>query len=202
MNNDLRVTVIVKNGRMLSAMERAGFHTASALSRATGVQQTTIGHYLALRLPPYLGDGRLRNSIVAIAGALKSIPEDLFPAPFLVRALAKNKVTRSVSVDDLPALTGDGADAPAYNPERSAIVHEAVSELTSALNDLLPRERQCIAMFYGLDGYRSATLDTIAKEMGVTRERVRQIILKGERRLRHPGRNLRERCAGLLEAAQ
>lgn len=55
---------------------------------------------------------------------------------------------------------------------------------TALLETLSPRERDCIHLYFK-DGY---TLEAIAKQMGVTRERVRQIISKGLRRLKHPSK--------------
>ena len=40
---------------------------------------------------------------------------------------------------------------------------------------LSDRDRKVIEMRYGLDGRKPATLDEVAQELGLTRERVRQI---------------------------
>jgi RNA polymerase nonessential primary-like sigma factor len=62
------------------------------------------------------------------------------------------------------------------------------SELGSLLSDWLAQltERQCavIERRYGLNGADLATLDTIAIDLGLTRERVRQIQMEGLDRLR------------------
>ncbi len=49
------------------------------------------------------------------------------------------------------------------------------------LND---KQREVIARRYGLHGYDQSTLEDVAREMGVTRERVRQIQIEALRRLR------------------
>ena len=46
-------------------------------------------------------------------------------------------------------------------------------------------EKANVFVFIFKEGY---TLESVAKQMGVTRERVRQIIAKGLRRLKHPSR--------------
>ena len=43
------------------------------------------------------------------------------------------------------------------------------------LAELTPRQRGVIERRYGLNGYDVVTLDELAGELGVTRERVRQI---------------------------
>lgn len=50
---------------------------------------------------------------------------------------------------------------------------------------LKPRERDVLRLRFGLDGSRSRTLEQVAGEFGVTRERVRQIEARALRRLRH-----------------
>jgi RNA polymerase nonessential primary-like sigma factor len=54
-----------------------------------------------------------------------------------------------------------------------------VAEIESAvggwLAELNARQRVVIERRYGLNGHDVATLDVLAREMGVTRERVRQI---------------------------
>jgi RNA polymerase nonessential primary-like sigma factor len=52
------------------------------------------------------------------------------------------------------------------------------------LNQLAEKQRQVICRRYGLCGFESATLEQVALELGVTRERVRQIQLDGLKRLK------------------
>ncbi len=46
------------------------------------------------------------------------------------------------------------------------------------------KQAEVICRRYGLCGYESATLEVVATELGVTRERVRQIQMDGLRRLK------------------
>ncbi len=43
------------------------------------------------------------------------------------------------------------------------------------LNEIEPREAQILTLRFGLNGQEAMTLKEIGKEMGLTRERVRQI---------------------------
>jgi RNA polymerase nonessential primary-like sigma factor len=52
------------------------------------------------------------------------------------------------------------------------------------LDQLNEKQREVIARRYGLRGYESSTLEEVAVEMGVTRERVRQIQMEALKRLR------------------
>jgi hypothetical protein len=188
---DIRVIVTVKNAVMLRAMEQAGFATATELARASGVNNSTVGDYLNLKRAPYNPSGELRDSIVRIGYALKRLPEDLFPAPFLRRALQTNRVTRDVDAASLPALMHQAPPSIAYDPERSLIVKEAVDSLITVLNAIKTGDGQSDARniavlkhYYGLEGGEASTLEATAKHFGVTRERVRQILHKVEWRLK------------------
>jgi len=52
------------------------------------------------------------------------------------------------------------------------------------LDQLTEKQREVIVRRYGLRGYEQSTLEQVAKEMGVTRERVRQIQMDGLKWLR------------------
>jgi len=62
-------------------------------------------------------------------------------------------------------------------------------QVESVLNTLTPRERRVVELRFGLEGDRLYTLSEIGAELGVTRERIRQIETKALRKLRHPSRS-------------
>jgi RNA polymerase nonessential primary-like sigma factor len=52
------------------------------------------------------------------------------------------------------------------------------------LNKLNDKQREVVERRFGLHGYENATLEQVANELGVTRERVRQIQMDALKRLR------------------
>jgi RNA polymerase primary sigma factor len=56
--------------------------------------------------------------------------------------------------------------------------------IARALDVLPPRDRRVLVMYFGLEGGRPMTLQEIARELGVTRERVRQLRDRALKRLR------------------
>ncbi len=62
-------------------------------------------------------------------------------------------------------------------------------QMDDVLGTLSERERDVLAMRFGLVDGRSRTLEEVGKEFGVTRERIRQIEAKALRKLRHPSRS-------------
>lgn len=71
------------------------------------------------------------------------------------------------------------------NADESVSFLSSDTELTGSLGCLNERERKVIILYYGL-GTDALTMMEIAEEMGLKRERVRQIRKKAERKLRRP----------------
>lgn len=98
----------------------------------------------------------------------------------------------SAHLSDL--IEDDGAEAPSDAVARG-LLGDAVRE---ALGGLSERERAVVRLRFGLDGGQARTLDEVGREVGVTRERVRQIETKTLAKLRRPERsqNLRDYLDG------
>ena len=62
-------------------------------------------------------------------------------------------------------------------------------EISNVLDTLTDRQSCIIRLRYGLDDGRMRSLEEIALQLNLSRERVRQIEAKALRRLRHPSRN-------------
>lgn len=76
------------------------------------------------------------------------------------------------------------ADESSADPESMLQFNELGSLIDEWLAQLTERQREVIARRYGLNGLDMATLDVIATDLGLTRERVRQIQMEGLGRLR------------------
>jgi len=66
------------------------------------------------------------------------------------------------------------------------LLQEDINEL---LTTLRPREAAILRLRYGLQDGHSYTLEEVGRQLGITRERVRQIEARALRRLRHPYRS-------------
>ncbi len=74
-------------------------------------------------------------------------------------------------------------------PDDATSRHLLEEQIRSALDVLNERERAVLELRYGLRDGRSHTLEEVGRELGVTRERIRQIEAKALRKLRHPVRS-------------
>jgi len=61
-------------------------------------------------------------------------------------------------------------------------------QVEAVLNSLTGRERRVLQLRFGIGDDRTRTLEEVGREIGVTRERIRQIEAKALRKLRHPSR--------------
>jgi DNA-directed RNA polymerase sigma subunit (sigma70/sigma32) len=94
---------------------------------------------------------------------------------------------------DMPVGDEGNSELGDLVPDREAPpIEEVCAErcLRQGVQDIVakrlpPREQRVLCMRFGLDSGQSQTLKQIAEELGVTRERVRQIEKRALRRLRH-----------------
>ncbi len=80
----------------------------------------------------------------------------------------------------LDTIADDNATDPADNLQVNAVN----SHLDDWLNKLNDKQRAVVERRFGLHGYENSTLEEVANELGVTRERVRQIQMDALKRLR------------------
>ena len=101
-----------------------------------------------------------------------------------VRAAARASTSLDAPVGDADdAVFGDFVAGDEPLPEEAVELHLRSEALRRALAALPEREREVVAMRYGLSGAEPQTLEEIGRRLGLTRERVRQIELESLRRL-------------------
>lgn len=86
------------------------------------------------------------------------------------------------------------ADEKELGPEMELQDADIRQHLVIWLEELNPKQREVLARRFGLLGYEPSTLEDVGHEIGLTRERVRQIQVEALRRLReivtHQGLNI------------
>ena len=84
-------------------------------------------------------------------------------------------------------LSDGGTPTPGEHADQR-LLRERINEV---LRSLAPREREVIELRFGLRDGHPRTLDEVAKQYGITRERIRQIEARGLLKLRQPMRSQR-----------
>ena len=172
-----------------------------AVTRALAEQSRTI------RLPVHMSDsvGQVRRATDQLSQALGRQPnvEELAealgqPIDRITRVLEAGRVP--ISLETPVGEEGDHTLGDFVTDTRQAAPLEAAAQrlmredLEAALGQLSERERKIISLRYGiLDGHHR-TLEEVGREMGMTRERARQIEAEALRRLRssEAGSHLRD----------
>jgi len=101
-----------------------------------------------------------------------------------VRAAARASASLDAPVGDTDeAVLGDFVAGQDPLPEERVELELRSRALFQALASLSPRDRHVVVLRYGLGGTEPRTLEEIGRQLGLTRERVRQIELDSLRRL-------------------
>ena len=169
--SDYRVKVSVRNARILRAIKADGFRSVAAFCRFWGLNVHPVGAIIAMRTSPIGKEGRLSAEAQRLVDALCALPEDLWTDEQL---WAKAK---PVTVD--------------VSSEQARHMLEDQNEAARLLGVLKPRERRVIESRFSAE----RTLEQVGKELGVTRERIREIEQGALRKMRNRG-HLDELAAG------
>ena len=161
-----------------------------AISRALAEQGRTI------RLPVHVADQvrkvtktrRLLGQKLNRDPSLDEIALEIGITPERVQELL-DLVQDPVSLET-PIGDGDSSvadlipDLSAAQPEDETADRARSTELLDALAKLQPRQRRVVVERFGLDGVRPRTLEEVGANLGITRERVRQLEARALRELR------------------
>ena len=99
--------------------------------------------------------------------------------------LVENPVSLETPVGDGESLYCDMIeDVHALAPHEQSAEQARGRELAGALDQLNPRMRRVLSLRFGLDGEAPQTLEEVGGQLGITRERVRQLETRALRELR------------------
>ncbi|MBN9387015.1 MAG: sigma-70 family RNA polymerase sigma factor [Chloroflexi bacterium] len=201
---------------LIRAVDKYNHNTGFKLSTyATWWIRQAISRAIAdksrlIRLPVHINEtlGRVRRASRDLASHLGREPTMQELADHLNMPL--DKVTQlmtmgnaPVSLDQPMGEEGDSSlgdlveDVQGVDPDQQAAEISMRAAVQKALTQLPERERKIIELRFGLDeggGGQPRTLEEVGQQLGVTRERIRQIEAKVLRKLRHPrvGKQLRD----------
>ncbi len=161
-----------------------------AITRALADQGRTI------RLPVHVAD-----EVRRLLRARRQLAQKLNREPTLVElaresqqseervrellGLVETPVSLETPVGDGESLYGDLIeDVHSLAPHEQTAEHARGRELAGALEQLNPRMRRVLSLRFGLDGGAPRTLEEVGSELGITRERVRQLETRALRELR------------------
>jgi RNA polymerase sigma factor (sigma-70 family) len=162
------VQVRVRNNHILRRI-RDQYGSSAEMCRRTGLALSRVSDFVCFRRTPLLPDGELCVSAHDLCSALGAAPEELWPGE-MANMLAK-KATYELELSQAQAL------ALCSNSEQDVIARQLINKWSECLSD---RQRMAIDALTG-----GITLEEAGKEMGVSRERIRQIQFHALQKMRH-----------------
>jgi RNA polymerase nonessential primary-like sigma factor len=110
------------------------------------------------------------------------------PVADIERLLGLNERVTSVDVPvgpDTDRMVLDTiADTRVSDPSQLLQDSDIKESISQWLEELSDKQREVVSRRFGLRGYESSTLEEVGREIGLTRERVRQIQVEALKRLR------------------
>ncbi len=179
---DYRVTVKIRNNRLLKAIESVGGSPGAKWCESNGLGYAKVNDLINMTSSPLQKDGELFRDAERLCEVLNKLPEDLWSNAQLY-PLEKNFSEIALDYAQVVALLPPDEQVclPDFsgieNQERTKLVDEALATLTE-------REEKVLRMRF----HEEMTLDDVGKALGVTRERVRVVEHKAMQKLRHPSR--------------
>lgn len=175
-----------------------------AVSRAAGEQSRLI--HLPEHVATRLRKVRRIAAQLSQENGLDPLPEQIAVACNIkveevidLLSVIEQPVSLDAPVDDEArySLADTLEDSTTPAPAETASQHLLGEELHRALALLTPRERSVITLRYGIGDGRSRTLLEVGKELGISRERVRQLEVVALMKLRSINGNIpAQECAG------
>jgi RNA polymerase primary sigma factor len=161
------------------------------------VQRAVVDKGRTVRIPVHMSEkvrktSRARNELSKQHGREPAVEEVAKHLGWEVEEVreALRATTNVTSLSRLVGPDGDTELGELVEDERVPDTPEAVIRkmealgLQSAVERLPQRTRHVLVRRYGLDGRKRATLEELARELGISRERVRQVQLEAEDILR------------------
>ncbi|WP_312458317.1 sigma-70 family RNA polymerase sigma factor [Proteiniclasticum sp.] len=161
------------------ALIRVPVHKHELINKITRINNELIMENLSLN-----------DRITRIAEMLDR-SEDTIKEAFVIK-------NNYLKVASLNVLVGedDSSELGEFIPDEESISVEEIVEykalietINESLDSITPREKDVIALRFGLEDGKLYTLEEIGKTYKVTRERIRQIEAKALKKLRHPSRS-------------
>ena len=167
-----------------------------------GITRSLMNHASMIRVPVHTAEKMRR--VTAARAAFQQTNGRLPTVPELARAveMPENKLRRLiarmpqlVSLDAPAGEDGEGSLGmsvmdPAAEPEQELIRRELKATMDHLLELLTDRQQQVLRLHFGMDDGVCHTLEQISRELGVSKERVRQIERQAMDRLQKMGASL------------
>ena len=179
--SDYRVRISIRNERLLSAIEEAGYPSARQCSIANGYKDYEVGTLVSgAQKPLDRTTGKPTKFCKEILQILGKNIEDCF-TPRQLQGFKKSSYQIKVDEKELKQLVSEHK-----NEGHSLLESELDKKITQVLSTRLgSREEKMIRMHFGLGKYKEHTKAELAKYYNLSSDRIAQILDKAIFKLKH-----------------
>ena len=179
--SDYRVRISIRNERLLSAIEEAGYPSARQCSIANGYKDYVVGNLVSGVIKPLNPTtGKPTEFCKEILKILGKNIEDCF-TPRQLQGFKKSSYQIKVNEKELKQLVSEHKNQGDTLLE--ADLDKKISEVLSTR--LTPREEKIVRMHFGLGKYKERTKTELAKYYNLSDDRIGQILKKAIFKLQH-----------------
>jgi len=178
---DYRIKITIRNDRLLNAIEDKGIPSVKQFCTLYKLNYNSIVKIISGKIKPLNNLGKPIRLVEQIIDILDISLEDAFTERQL-EGFAKTNYEISVAEKELKQLVN-----PVKNQEQKIIEQDVKLKILEAFSKRLsPREEKLIRLKYGFGDEKEHTLYELSSKFRISVERVRQIISKAQRKMKHP----------------
>ena len=165
---EFEVTVKVFNNRLRERRAQLQMSQADVATHV-GITPSMYSAYECLNVSPVDKHHYWKDAVHRMADFYKTTPEELFPQA--IKEIKQSRATRKINRSELELMLSTHHRRMLEMPDAALERNEQLDELKQGMRVLSSREKEVLKMRHEL----GQTYEEIANELGITRERVRQI---------------------------
>lgn len=173
--SDYQVKVVIRNNRLLKAIKAKGFNSPTDLARKYQITNSKLIGIISGKIKPLDRNGELRDYVKDLLDIIDLTVEQAF-TPRQLQGFKKNRFVFEAKENDLLQIISENK-----KPLEISVMEKDVTALIDTYVYSLPENYRKIIK--GII-YENRTLDSLGKELNISRERVRQIYRRGIIKLR------------------
>lgn len=156
----------------------------------TGAQPCQVPAYMAELIAKCHATSKVLEAVMDRPPTSQELAEAMDIPVKSLGSIRRAQQSRNSSVRTGDGFSGDQVDSTSLledcegaTPEESPTQRETIQKVVRLLDSIDGRNARILKMRLGLEGQKPLALCQISRELGITKERVRQIELQGRRRL-------------------
>jgi RNA polymerase sigma factor (sigma-70 family) len=178
---DYRIKISIRNDRLLSAIEEAGYKSARQFALQNAMEPEKVGRIIRGAEKPIDKHGNITKNCSEILSLLNKTLKECFTERQL-EGFKNTTFETKIEEKDLKKLIN-----PIKSHEVKVIEQDVKNNLYEIFSKhLTPREEKVLRMRFGIGLNTDYTYEEIGLSFCLSRERVRQIEQRALRKLKHP----------------